>query len=401
MTDTASQIPNPKFDLRTIGTIPENGKYLAVRATIRDFTPIPVDSSKFGNITTHPDFEMKDEENGGYGVVTGMVVQNRLRVDPKDGKPKPIYAPLPPKLNNAPWTDRHRWTTDEASFDLWFSADHPSVATEDIYLILKKDGNNYILDSSKDDDLKKLGGFFPIDGRLLGNYDPSDSKLEYTTDPKKIHNFHFTMEAHMQFIYKEGQLFSFSGDDDLWVFIEKSVNGSPVYQLIIDLGGVHDRADKTVNMDALGLTAGNTYGLHLFFAERHTTDSNLRIETSIEVLPEVQIYGTSDANKYGSINGEFKIKLSAAASSQLVINYQVVAAATDAKANDDYVALSGSVSVAPGSTEVSITVIPKGTGKVNEQKRLTLMLSQDKNYTVKGNPATISINNYLPSIGKP
>jgi len=60
------------------------------------------------------------------------------------------------------------------------------------------------------------------------------------------------------------------------------VNG----KLALDLGGVHGAQEDTIDFDAqagaLGITPGNTYALDVFHAERHTSESNFRIETSIE-----------------------------------------------------------------------------------------------------------------------
>jgi fibro-slime domain-containing protein len=94
------------------------------------------------------------------------------------------------------------------------------------------------------------------------------------------HNFFFTTEIHTKFEYKGGEVFTFIGDDDLWLFIND--------KLAIDLGGLHPAKTGTVNLDAkaaeLGITKGQTYHMDIFHAERHTTDSNFRIETTIGCL---------------------------------------------------------------------------------------------------------------------
>lgn len=109
--------------------------------------------------------------------------------------------------------------------------------------------------------------FFPIDNELFGN-DGDD------------HNFHFTVEIANSFRYRGGETFTFSGDDDVWVFINR--------KLVIDLGGIHVAQTQTVDLDAqatkLGLRKGETYPMHIFFAERHVTMSDFVVETTISEL---------------------------------------------------------------------------------------------------------------------
>ncbi len=121
-------------------------------------------------------------------------------------------------------------------------------------------------------DSAEIGGFFPADGQGFN---------EQTNG----HNFHFTTEAHVRFVYKGGERFTFSGDDDMWIF----VNG----KLALDLGGLHGPVTATIDFDAqaaeLGITARKTYNMDIFHAERHTSDSNYRVETTLGCFETVDV----------------------------------------------------------------------------------------------------------------
>jgi fibro-slime domain-containing protein len=105
---------------------------------------------------------------------------------------------------------------------------------------------------------------------------PIDDGSQYQTafgNQGEPHNYSFTTELHTIFTYNGGETFSFSGDDDVFVFI----NGT----LAIDLGGVHNREVAQVQLDSLGLTIGNDYPLDLFGAERHVIESNVSFTTTL------------------------------------------------------------------------------------------------------------------------
>jgi fibro-slime domain-containing protein len=85
--------------------------------------------------------------------------------------------------------------------------------------------------------------------------------------------------VHSTFTYQGGEVFNFTGDDDVFVFVN--------HKLAIDLGGVHSAKNKVLNLDQqksqLGITQGGTYDFDFFYAERHTTSSDMAITTSIQL----------------------------------------------------------------------------------------------------------------------
>lgn len=160
--------------------------------------------------------------------------------------------------------------------------------------------------------------FFPIDNdsitagraRPIPGVTASFGHLN-TGNDTRIHNYGFTTEFHATFTYfaadatHPAQVFNFTGDDDVWVFI----NG----RRVIDLGGVHAAEDASVTLDAataatLGLQNGFTYMLDFFLAERHTVASNCRITTSLQLDQRV---ATPVANPAGTnFTSQLSVQLS-------------------------------------------------------------------------------------------
>jgi fibro-slime domain-containing protein len=89
----------------------------------------------------------------------------------------------------------------------------------------------------------------------------------------KDQNYGFTTHLSASFVHVPGAEFTFFGDDDVWVFINKT--------LALDLGGVHLLVTGNIKLDNLGLTPGKIYQLDVFHAERHTQHSNFKMTTSM------------------------------------------------------------------------------------------------------------------------
>ncbi len=116
--------------------------------------------------------------------------------------------------------------------------------------------------------------FFPLDGRGFGN-EPTWNfdRTERLTD----HNYSFTMSMITEFVYQPNMTFKFSGDDDVWVFIEG--------RRVLDIGGIHEELTDEFDLDdigpGLGLVTGRTYTLSFFFAERQADLCHIWITTNM------------------------------------------------------------------------------------------------------------------------
>jgi len=221
--------------------------------------------------STHPDFERQD--------TSGDEVRRQLLAAQIGPDRKPVFA----DAIGCPWEPTtplgcvdYNWLTVTSlttaeNFDQWYR-DDPSVNyTFDKELVLTETppgSGIYVYDDSS---------FFPLD--------VSEGWGESSQAAGVQRNFHFTTELHLQFTYLAGQKFTFRGDDDLWIF----VNG----WLALDLGGMHRPSEGTIDFDAqaaeLGITRNAAYSMDIFHAERHTAESNFRIETNISCFVPVEI----------------------------------------------------------------------------------------------------------------
>eukprot|EP00727_Mastigamoeba_balamuthi_P005193 m51a1_g14672 hypothetical protein (845) ;mRNA; r:38539-41367 len=224
-------------DVWTTGPISIEGPAALVAPRVSTSEPESISwNMTIRDFNSHPDFEHY------MGAETG-IVEKRLGMDGTPTYAGSIFHPKKTVFDRVSFYDWYHDTLANKRFELPMTANRVKNSKPAIYQYDNP-------------------AFFPIDNMGYGN--------NYMH-----HNFGFTMMISTLFTYRGGETFSFRGDDDVWVFINR--------QLCIDLGGVHTAMEGNVSLDTLGLKVNETYPLNLFFAERHTCESSFRMSTSLRL----------------------------------------------------------------------------------------------------------------------
>jgi fibro-slime domain-containing protein len=255
------------LDAAATGLLTADGSSVpsAIAAVIRDFRFYDA-----GDPTTNPDFEnppVNTEEDGGMRVgYAGPWDDPNIVTTTLGDDQKPVYA----NPNGTTYT-----THGATFFNMWYN-DTPGTNIHVDYPlpITRNSDGSYGYDSQTD------GVPYNTAGETGNGFFPIDDGTAYATmfgDQGRPHNYSFTVEIHTVFTYNGGEYFQFRGDDDIFVYINKT--------LVINLGGVHQAEPASVMIDSLGLTVGQTYPLDFFSAERHVTGSNIEFTTTLGLQP--------------------------------------------------------------------------------------------------------------------
>jgi fibro-slime domain-containing protein len=243
----------------------------------------------------HPDFGTyccNDELKKGKGIVATTLGLDR----------KPSWAgPSQDPITNA----ADYMFTGKSEFNQWYQDVSGTNQTFYQTLTLLQNATTkttYAMNSDTDEPFFDRCGFFPLDS--TPRKDANTGKIMTYTDnafPGRTctvydglgfgtswanHNFSFTSEVRTWFQYQGSESLKFTGDDDVWVFI----NG----MMVVEMPGVHNRLAATVILDAakgtaqvgygeppssyttidLKLSIGNVYEVAVFQAERWCCESN-------------------------------------------------------------------------------------------------------------------------------
>lgn len=233
----------------------------------------------------------------------------------EDGLPKPAYCQLPPRNGRCGWNGAGKpATSGKLLFDKWYRDDATYNKRVSFELNLTETSAGVFgFQSAKFSPLSRFPACgFTADNALncsnggklwpraqLGSFkDPYDETLPASS------TYGFTTEMHSFFTFAGSETFAFSGDDDVWVYLNQ--------RLALDVGGLHTPAESAINLASaqvqqrLGLVKGQVYAIDIFHAERKSAGSNFGITTSLRPECGILTSGAAVNSSWHLVGAEWR-----------------------------------------------------------------------------------------------
>lgn len=227
-----------------------------------------------------------------------------------------------------------------------------------------------------------LGQFFPFDSadKVFEEKNSQLSPLKITDGTNDQLNHHFGMSMTTEFVQPNGgktadnkdMIFEFSGDDDVWVYIDGVLVG--------DLGGIHEKATLKINFATGEVKVGHIDGANGTKKEIETT--NIKAKFQAAGADTTNFTGDTFSNSTKHTLSFFYLERGAGASNMsLKFNLTTLPSSEVEKVNQNGEAVQGATFALYQSDE-SWTVpdgakpVARGTTKANGQ--LVLMKSDEK-----------------------
>lgn len=236
---------------------------------------------------------------------------------------------------------------------------------KDYKLVFDQNGDSYkltkVIDKNGGQRATAGNNFFPLDGV---------PRSEKSDDGN--HNYFFGMRYDVTFKIGDyvGPLnYTFSGDDDLWVVLDGK-------HIVIDLGGIHQAATKTVNLKPYveGEDKEKEHTLTILYMERGAYESNCQMEFT---LPSARISEVTNVPTTDLVLKKVNKKQEALSGARFTLVNNSEPQESQTATSLDETGLVNFTRLRPGTYTLTEDIAPEGYEASNESWIVKVTLSED------------------------